>query len=90
LELSAPAAVSAARLHYRHVNQAEEYQVALMETAPGGWRQTIPAAYTESPFALLYFFDVRDSSGRAWLYPGLDADVSNQPYFVLRRVRNSA
>ncbi len=27
---------------------------------------------------------LHDRNGQAWLYPGLAADLSNQPYFVLR------
>jgi hypothetical protein len=38
----------------------------------------IPAEYTKSPFALMYYFVV---SGSMW--PGLDASLSNRPYFVV-------
>jgi hypothetical protein len=28
-----------------------------------------------------------DTSGRSWLYPGLGANLTDQPYFVLRQAR---
>jgi hypothetical protein len=43
----------------------------------------IPAAYTKSPFAIQYYFELRDSTGDATLYPGLGPDLANQPYFVI-------
>ena len=27
------------------------------------------------------------TNGQAWLYPGLNADLANQPYFVVRPAR---
>ena len=46
---------------------------------------TIPAEYTDAPYALTYFFELR-TGDRAWLWPGFDDDLSNQPYFLVRRV----
>lgn len=73
------------RLQYRHVNQAERYQSAEMQVSSGRYRAAIPAEYTASPYPLLYFFEVYESPGAAWIYPGFQADFSNQPYFVLRQ-----
>ncbi|HET7768335.1 MAG TPA: hypothetical protein VFN74_06130, partial [Chloroflexota bacterium] len=85
LELSVGA--SSVRLHYRHVNQAEPWQSSEM-TAPGSaHRAEIPASYTDSPYPLQYFFEVRPANARPWLYPGLDDDLSNQPYFLVRAAR---
>jgi hypothetical protein len=83
LELSA-GGVTSARLRYRHVNQSEEYRTAEMSADGGRFRSEIPGDYTDSRYPLLYFFELRDGSGRAWLYPGFEADLSNQPYFVVR------
>jgi hypothetical protein len=83
LELSG--AVKSAAIHYRRVNQSESYKVEDMAAANGVWRHTIPAEFTNTNFPLMYFFEVRDAAGHAWLYPGLDADLSNQPYYVVRR-----
>jgi hypothetical protein len=71
-------------LHYRHVNQAEIYAVSEMQFRDRAYRSAIPASYTESPYPLQYYFELRDASG-ATLYPALSAGLSNQPYFVLRR-----
>lgn len=78
-------AVQAVEIRYRHVNQSESYQVGRMTAEGGRWRHTIPGQFTNSVFPLMYFFEVRDGSGHAWLYPGLDPDLSNQPYYVVRR-----
>ncbi|MBI5305468.1 MAG: hypothetical protein HY868_25290 [Chloroflexi bacterium] len=75
----------AARLFYRHVNQAESYCAVEMTRENGARRATIPAGYTDSPYALEYFIELRDSSGRAWFYPGFAATLDNQPYFVVRQ-----
>ncbi len=60
-----------AMLRYRHVDQSERFMESdVME---------VPAEYTNSPFALMYYFVVGGS-----MYPGLDATLSNRPYFVVR------
>ena len=73
-----------ARLWYRHVNQAEHWRSAGMSRQDNRYRATIAAEYTQSPYPLQYYFELRESPGRAWLYPGFNADLSNQPYFVVR------
>ena len=76
-----------ARLHYRHVNQGEEHQVVEMTAQGNRCRHVIPGEYTKSPYALMYYFELHDGNGQAWLQPGLNADLANQPYFVVRPVR---
>ena len=49
------------------------------------YRQTIPGEYTDSPYPLMYFFELHANNGQAWFSPGLTADLSNQPYFVVRQ-----
>src|SRR5262249_52147042 len=73
------------RLHYRHINQAEIYQVQDMDMRENRYVAAIPGKYTNSPFPLLYFFELRAGTGAAWLYPGFAPDLANQPYFVVRR-----
>ncbi len=68
-------------LFYRHVNQAERYQQVDMEKRSGTFHGVIPGSYTDSKFPLQYYFELKQS-GNAWLYPGFNADLSNQPYFV--------
>jgi hypothetical protein len=76
--------LSGARLYYRHVNQAERWQSAEMEGS-GRHRGAVPGTYTDSPYPLQYYYELRESAAKAWLYPGFAADLSNQPYFVVRR-----
>jgi hypothetical protein len=71
-------------VHYRHVNQAEEYRTLAMQPRGEHWEATIPGAYTRSRYAVQYFFELRDARGRAGLFPGFAADLCNQPYFVVR------
>jgi hypothetical protein len=81
--------LSAVTLHYRHVNQSARYQTAVMEPAGGPWRAAIAPDYTDSPYPLQYYFELRESSARVYLYPGFDADPINQPYFAVRQSRDS-
>jgi len=74
-------------LRYRHVNQSETYRMEQMHVQDGCHRSVIRGDYTDSPYPLQYFFVLRDALGRAWLHPGLNADLSNQPYFVVRQAR---
>lgn len=83
VELSAEGLASA-RLRYRHVNQAEEYRSAEMSPDGSRFRSQIPGDYTDSRYPLLYFFEVRDAGGRTSLFPGLEPELSNQPYFIVR------
>jgi hypothetical protein len=71
-----------ARLHYRHVNQAERWQSMPMTRSAQGFMAAIPAGYTDSPFPLQYYFEL-SRSGAAWLYPGFNATLSNQPYYAV-------
>jgi hypothetical protein len=73
------------RIHYRHVNHAESYEVQAMTGGSGSWKFTIPADYTNSRYALQYHFQLVGQDGTNWLYPGLNPDLANQPYFIVRR-----
>lgn len=85
VELSFSGALPAtARLYYRHVNQAEDYQVTALERHGGELRATIPPGYTASRYPLQYFFELQSPAHRPQLYPGFDSYRSNQPYFVVR------
>jgi hypothetical protein len=77
--------VASVRMYYRHVNQAERFQSLEMEKRGDAWAATIPAAYTDSPYPLQYYFEVRESRAKAWLHPGLGPQLTNQPYFLVRR-----
>jgi hypothetical protein len=73
------------RLHYRHVNQSDAWHASPMTGAAESWQAEIPAAYTDSHFALQYYFEPVDITGQAWLYPGLGSALARQPYYVLRQ-----
>jgi len=77
--------VAGVRLRYRHVNQAEIWQMVEMEQAGMDFRADIPAAYTDSPFPLQYHFQIHDSKGVVRLHPGLKPSWHGQPYFVVRQ-----
>jgi hypothetical protein len=80
----------AVRLRYRRVNQAERWQSVDMEKNQQAYTGAIPASYSESPYALQYYFEFQRGPKAAWLYPGLNATFSNQPYFVIAHPRHPA
>lgn len=67
-------------LLFRHVNQAERWQHVAMKKAGDNYQASIPADYTNSPFPLQYYFELRTANA-AWFYPGFNETLSNQPYF---------
>jgi hypothetical protein len=86
IQLAVARKLQSARLYYRRVNQAERYQVAEMQLQGDEFHAIIPTAYTDSLFPLQYYFELKESPASAWLYPGFDADLANQPYFVVRQI----
>jgi hypothetical protein len=72
-------APSSATVHYRHVNQVERFVTMPMNGNP--LRATIPAEFTKSPYPLMYYFSLEQSS----MFPGIGPTLANQPYFVLRQ-----
>jgi hypothetical protein len=83
--IAAPDRPTGARVHYRHVHQAEVWQVADMARQTDRWQATIAGDYTKSPYPVQYYFELRDSHNRTWLFPGLEPSLCNQPYFVVRQ-----
>jgi hypothetical protein len=77
--------VETVSLRYRHVNNAERYVEVEMDPVSGGYEATIPASYTDSPYPLMYHFELRVADDCAWYWPGLADDLANQPYFVVRQ-----
>src|SRR6185312_2684383 len=76
----APARVT---LHYRHITHAERWKSVPMTQDGAAWKGEIPAAYSDSLYALQYYFEPADASGAAWLHPGLGTALATQPYYVL-------
>ena len=90
LELSAgliakrAAAVRGVSLRFRPVNQALAFRTSEMTRSGDTFTVRIPNADLDGAYALAYAFVVRETSGVAWRYPGLGADLCQQPYFVVR------
>jgi hypothetical protein len=72
----------------------DRLQPGVVEATPSDARQgagpiVIPGDYTDSPFPVQYYFELRDPHNQSWLHPGFTADLCSQPYFVVRQVRQS-
>lgn len=85
VEFAAAKDYSSVRLHYRRVNQAERWQSESMQPDGRRWRGTIPSDYTQSPYPLQYYFELKDAPASAALYPGFNEQHVGQPYFAIRR-----
>ncbi len=81
--LDTPDQLSSVRLHYRHVNQAERYQLLDMQAKSGRFHAAIPAAYTNSKYPLQYYFELHRGND-VLLFPPFDAKLTNTPYFLVR------
>ncbi|HUP03988.1 MAG TPA: hypothetical protein VMU19_08365, partial [Bryobacteraceae bacterium] len=85
VEFAAGKDYTAVQLYYRHVNHAERWQSLAMQSTARTWKAAIPADYTGAPYPLQYYFELRESPEAAALYPGLGEQLTNQPYFAVRR-----
>ncbi len=74
-----------ARLYYRHVNQAERWLSIEMNKEGGTFKAAIPGDYTGSKFPLEYYFALERHDEAAWIYPGLNATLSSQPYYAVSK-----
>jgi len=70
---------------YRHVNQAEKYRQLAMPLVGRVYRAVIDGQYTNSPFAMQYYFAIRTASGVHTTWPGFGRDFVGQPYFVVQQ-----
>ncbi|MGH3504923.1 MAG: hypothetical protein ACRDQA_29110, partial [Nocardioidaceae bacterium] len=80
-----PEEIDELQLDYRRLNQGEDYQRLTMIREGDRYHGTIPAAYTDSPYPLAYYFTVHHVTRNAWLLPGLAANLANQPYYIVRQ-----
>jgi len=83
---SSPKLVSI-HLHFRRVNQGEIWQSIPMDMVMDTYRAEISGRYTDSPFPIQYYFELRPRSGSPFLFPGVNLiPIPNpQPYFVVRQ-----
>jgi hypothetical protein len=73
-------------LLYRKADQSQRWRAEEMQSRDKAYRGVIPGGYTQSPYPLLYYFEVHEAAGST-IYPGFSPDLSNQPYFVVRSNR---
>lgn len=83
VEFAAEKDYTSVRLHYRRVNQAERWQSLPMPSAGRLWRAAIPSEYTDSPYPIQYYFELKEAPESAALYPGFGEQLTRQPYFVV-------
>ena len=84
VELELGSEAKGVTLYYRHVNQALRWQSAPMTITGEKCTAVIPAEYTQTRFPMSYYFVIDTGEKGKIIYPGLDADLSNMPYYVLR------
>ena len=84
LTIEAPANLQSVHLHYRQTDQGEYYQqLEMRQDGANNYATEIPAAYTNSPYDLEYFFVLHESPTRATTWPGIAPHLSTQPYFTV-------
>jgi hypothetical protein len=81
---AAPNGPTTLNLYYRHVDQAERWLSLEMKKSGDGYTASIPGDYTNSAFALQYYFELQREDA-AWLYPAFNATLSNQPYYAIAK-----
>ena len=82
LKVSGPPGVTETILWYRHVNHGERWLSTPMQQALGACSASIPAAYTDSPYPLQYYFELHTATS-ATLHPAFSPTLSNQPYYTV-------
>ena len=80
------AGIKSVRLHYRSVNQYQDFQT--LDMLPTGksdqYQARIPAEYIVPQWNLMYFIEVIDNRGNGKIYPDLEKET---PYIVVRLQR---
>jgi len=84
IEIAVDKSPQSVRLYFRHVNQGERFQSVVMRANGKQFQASIPAAYTDSPYPLQYYFEIERGPQNVGLYPGLGPNLIQQPYFVVR------
>jgi hypothetical protein len=84
LPLGSASGVGQATLWYRHVSQAERWLSMPTQRVGAGFSAAIPAVYTQSPYPLQYYFELRAGNAAA-LHPPFNATLSNQPYYTVHK-----
>jgi hypothetical protein len=71
-------------LYYRHANQAVDWQVTPMDKKGNQCQAVIPAGYTKTRYPMTYYFAIDMGKAGKAIFPGLDANQANMPYFVVQ------
>jgi len=70
------------RLHYRHLDQAEDWQIVDMNGGPGDqYRAQIPGEFAVPGWDLMYAIEVVDEAGAGQFYPDWE---SREPFVVIK------
>ena len=56
-----------------------------MQRGSDGYSAAIPGDYTQSPYALEYYFEFEHGNDAAWLFPAFNPTLSNQPYYAVSK-----
>jgi hypothetical protein len=70
-------------LHYRILHQAAAWQTLPMTRSRRTFRASIAGTYADGVFPLQYYFSLHAGTGAPQLYPGIGADLADEPYWVL-------
>ena len=87
LDVPDASGIEGVTLRYRHVDQSETFREVPMTRAAGSYEATIGAAYLNSPYPLMYFFELSPRADAPLVYPGFVDTLSNQPYIVINSTR---
>ena len=82
LMIATPTIVTESILWYRHVNQGERWSSVPMHKSANAYNASVPGSYTNSPYPLQYYFELRTADA-ATLHPPFNATLSNQPYYAV-------
>jgi hypothetical protein len=86
LTIDTHAMVQQTILWYRHVNHGERWVSVSMQKNGNTYMASVPGSYTNSPYPLQYYFELRTTEA-ATLHPPLNRTFSNQPYYVVMLAR---
>jgi hypothetical protein len=82
LVLPPPGNVTQVKLHYRAMNQLEEFKTVSQDAASGAF--TIPGGEIPSDYDLMYYFEVLHSGRGGWFVPD---PLAATPYYVVTTVK---
>jgi hypothetical protein len=78
-------APQSAILYYRHVSQAGRFLQTDLLIQGDKAHASIPGEYSNSPYPLQYYAEIRNAPDSVGLYPGFNTSLASQPYFVIRQ-----